>query len=523
MLRSIIFLAMMVVSTMAIMPHEVNDADKLAQVNLNAHGYMEEQAAQGFDVLSEAGVQYSMILRKLEELKADDAASPDGMIVGTTPLSPTCATYNCDFFYYFLTCKQIGIDMDHICASYFVGWLFSCDGYPAQSTIQNAPSVCLGQFAQKALPVLIDAKNKFTNITAVTSYESACQHNCFQNYMKAASTFINECYYEMGESPAPTNALQALYSLNAYYSTSCAVGTVTTLGVPVENTNCFDTLLQLKSNPAPAIPGYIMPFDNYWCNSTTPMIFYCPFGFEQYGCCYSNIVALAEQLVTSNDSLTILPPCVQRYLYVTGCSASLTTSFCTNGTVTNTTIVQGSIQILSKPASGFPDVYNADSVVMFQAQITAAFMANPAVANKQVMLALGPNIEISNYTYYGVNGTALTPDTGIAPDDMSDYTNAQSVTFWFNVVQIYSSQERAAVNNAWLASPNFAAVLAAAMGTTPDNLIVKSENPDPFFYPAQPFDTAHYNAGSSLVFGSSVDRVIAMTMIITTVFAVMLL
>lgn len=516
----LLLLSTLLFQAASIMPHEINDPVKLAQVNMNAQGYMEEQSAQGLDALSEAGTQFSMIMRKLEDFKAKDAASPDGLIVGTTPLSPTCATLNCDFFYYYLTCKQFNVQMDHICASYFVGWLFSCDGYPGQTTIQNAPSVCLGQFAEKALPLLLDAANQFANVTGIASYEESCQHNCFQNYMRSATVFLNDCYYQFEDSPPPTNALQALYALSAYYGTSCAVGTVTTAGVATPNTNCFDTLIQLQSNPSPAIPGYIMPFDNYWCNSTTPMGFYCPFGFEMYGCCYSNIVTLAEQIVKSNHSLVILPPCVQRYLYVTDCTASLTESFCTNGTNTNTTISQGSIRMMTAPIDGFPNVYSADSVLLLQEAITAGLMSNPAVAT-QVMLAIGPNIQISNYTYYSANGTALTPADGIAPDDMSDYTDAKSVAFWYNVVQVYSNEERALANTAWMSTQEFATVLATAYTLNVTDIEVYAENPNPFVYTQEPFDTTHYNnAGSS---STSLDKVMAFAIIMTTALAMIMM
>ena len=51
---------------------------------------------------------------------SDASVDPAG-VPGTVPLTGDCLNLECDYFYYFLTCKQFGIHMDKICASYFVG------------------------------------------------------------------------------------------------------------------------------------------------------------------------------------------------------------------------------------------------------------------------------------------------------------------------------------------------------------------------------------------------------------------
>ena len=66
---------------------------------------------------------FGEVMRNLEELKALDAADSTGLQAGATPLSGECLNMNCDFFFYFLTCKQFNINMDKICASYFVGMI----------------------------------------------------------------------------------------------------------------------------------------------------------------------------------------------------------------------------------------------------------------------------------------------------------------------------------------------------------------------------------------------------------------
>ena len=59
------------------------------------------------------------VLMEMEKARSSPDAS---LAVGANnALSSTCNNYNCDFFFYFLTCKELNINMDKICASYFVG------------------------------------------------------------------------------------------------------------------------------------------------------------------------------------------------------------------------------------------------------------------------------------------------------------------------------------------------------------------------------------------------------------------
>ena len=105
---------------------------------------------------------------------------------------------------------------------YFIlGWVFHCTDYPYYEDISSAPSVCLGQFAEKALPVVTNAASYFSNISAITNYKEACQTNCYQNFVRTGSKFINECYNEIIDSPEPSYNLSSLYTFNAFYGINC--------------------------------------------------------------------------------------------------------------------------------------------------------------------------------------------------------------------------------------------------------------------------------------------------------------
>ena len=59
------------------------------------------------------------VIMQMEQAKNSPDAS---LAVGANnALSSTCNNYNCDLFFYFLTCKELNIHMDKVCASYFVG------------------------------------------------------------------------------------------------------------------------------------------------------------------------------------------------------------------------------------------------------------------------------------------------------------------------------------------------------------------------------------------------------------------
>jgi hypothetical protein len=104
---------------------------------------------------------------------------------------------------------------------FVVGWVFHCTDYPYYETISDAPSVCLGQFAEDALPVVTNAAANFGNISGIHNYTQACEKNCYQNFVRTGSLFINECYADLLAAPAPSYNLSALYAFNAFYGLNC--------------------------------------------------------------------------------------------------------------------------------------------------------------------------------------------------------------------------------------------------------------------------------------------------------------
>ena len=96
--------------------------------------------------------------------------------------------------------------------------MFGCSDYPQPNDISTAPSICLGQFAEKGIPVLANAKQYFGNIQMAQPYSEVCTHNCYQNYARSATIFLNNCYYELVKT---ANPLAALISLDAFFGINC--------------------------------------------------------------------------------------------------------------------------------------------------------------------------------------------------------------------------------------------------------------------------------------------------------------
>ena len=108
--------------------------------------------------------------------------------------------------------------MDKVCASYFVGWLFKCSDYPPAEDISDAPSVCLGQFATSAVPLIQNPTEYFSNVVFAEPYKEVCTQNCYQNYVRTATEFMNTCYTDLETDSSP---LLNLYVLNAFLGQSC--------------------------------------------------------------------------------------------------------------------------------------------------------------------------------------------------------------------------------------------------------------------------------------------------------------
>lgn len=428
---------------------------------------------------------FDHLMRKLTELQQ----SHDSVAVETNTnlgMTNSCNNLNCDFFYYFLTCKEFGVHMDKICAEYFVGWLFQCSDYPAKASISNAPSVCLGQFANQALPVVSDPLPWFSNIVFGEPYKEVCQYNCYENYVRTATQLLNTCYDDVAAS---FPKLLQLYTFNALYGLNCAENAA--------EENCYDKLLNLlevaptpapSSQPTPNNPGF--PLYNYNCTNRADMKPYC-LTFKSQGCCYANQIIIAEQTVTSPNETVTLPACVSRYLNITCPEVSLSNSFCTNGTNSNTSILSGFVQITAS-APVLPNVYNQTSAMYLQGVIAEALQTYNTAVDFQIVTAL--NVELTDYYYSAADGTQLTSDDGIAPEGWTDYLNAASGTFYFNVVQVYLSAADSQLNAQFLASPAFGQVVAGAYGAP-----VATDYSGANYYVAQRFDTAHSGAAGAAV------------------------
>ena len=103
-----------------------------------------------------------------------------------------------------------------------IGWIFHCSDYPYYEDISDAPSVCLTQFVEDGLKVVENAAANFSNISGIHNYSEACERNCYQNYVRTGSRFINECYDEIENAPNRTKKLTQLYAFNAFYGLSCS-------------------------------------------------------------------------------------------------------------------------------------------------------------------------------------------------------------------------------------------------------------------------------------------------------------
>ena len=121
------------IAALAVFPEDIakeeneawQDLEKRVELGVAADGdaFIWENMDRNIDVITQ----------KLDSWKAGDKANPEGItniVHGTNgtsgwPLNGTCLNLNCDYFYYYLTCKAFGVNMDHICASYFVGMSYA--------------------------------------------------------------------------------------------------------------------------------------------------------------------------------------------------------------------------------------------------------------------------------------------------------------------------------------------------------------------------------------------------------------
>jgi hypothetical protein len=235
--------------------------------------------------------------------------------------------------------------------------------------------------------------------------------------------------------------------------------------------------------------------------------------FEPSGCCYANQFIIAQQTPkgSSPENITILPPCVQRYNYMQCPQVSLSDNMCTYGANQNVTVIQGFVELKDKPTAGgklgpgFPDVYDKVSVVNLQGAISTAL----SFAASGVIKLPAINVQITNYSYFNALGNSLTPTSGsgISPDQ-SDYANAESAQFWFNVVLVYSSVEEAEVNNLFIGSSTFKTIIGIAYGLPAAKVDAYSTTGTPYFFQAEPFDTTHTSsAGVGAPFSLAVTGV----------------
>lgn len=305
----LILLISCIVAALAIFPEDIAKGDNQAWLDLEQRVELGVAASGDAMIWSSMEQRIDGITEQLNSWKAGNRASPEGItnigVPGATPLSGMCLNLNCDYFYYFLTCKEFGVNMDHICASYFVGWIFHCSDYPYYETISDAPSVCLGQFATDALPVISNAAANFGNISSIHNYTAACERNCYQNFVRTGSKFINECYADLLAAPVPTYNLSALYVFNAFYGLNCGKFCFVLrrlvcqlFATPITHAllgfllgfyfiaqsvddyklaargNCYDQL-QASLHTSVPYPGFILPTENYYCNDPTLNMIYC--------------------------------------------------------------------------------------------------------------------------------------------------------------------------------------------------------------------------------------------------------
>ena len=265
-------------------------------------------------------------------------------------------------------------------------------------------------------------------------------------------------------------------------------------------------------NPNPS-PYTSYPLSNPFLTPNAPSNpSYLPVVFAQQGCCYANQISIVEQTPTSNTSYVVLPPCVARYLTLQCPVISLSDSFCVNGTNSNTSIVSGYVTSAATPIT-LPDMYVKNSVLNLQGVIAATLAANTG-AGFQVMNAL--NIEISNYEYYNSTGQMISSAVGLPDVNLTDYTDAVSGKFFFNVVQVYGSVSVGASNEAFINSPYFSGGIATGYGL--DSSLVTAAATTNNFYVAERFDTTHSgSSGSPLSLHSSIITigVLGLTMVAT--------
>jgi hypothetical protein len=133
-------------------------------------------------------------------------------------LSPYCSEQLCDVFKYITTCPMFGIGWDGVCADYFVGFLFSCPGYPSKEDIYDAPSICLPEYISLIAALKQGQKPVDVQTIAAGNYSEYCYEACYQNFVTAAAEYNANC--PLGNLSAisfPTNSFRGI-ACGTYYS-----------------------------------------------------------------------------------------------------------------------------------------------------------------------------------------------------------------------------------------------------------------------------------------------------------------
>lgn len=389
---------------------------------------------------------------------------PPGQKVG---LSANCANKICLMMEYIVSCKAIGLGMSKICAQYFFGYAYECSVFPSPDDILDAPSVCIPQF----LGLLGQLTSGAIKQYLFGSFdETACDRTCYQHYQNTSIDFYGDCFLDI----ANNSTLQTIYPL-AYALGFFQEFRNQNCGMNAKGENCYTNIAELLNSTVSAggASGGLS-FDCNFANQSDVyydrvLAFKNNLAFQQlcesFGemqCCAATGITLlsqAQAAAIGGADPTLFPPCLLQYLDLY-CPTVDMTLLCTNGSMTNQSIMTGQLTIPrvenAQQQLPFPNMYNQTDVLGMQIVVTTVLQNYLGFAVQPwLFMATYPfQVEIIGYDYLNASGASLTPQNGSMywPPE-GDYVAATSGIFTYQIVVQNNNDSQAQELFAALSNP----------------------------------------------------------------------
>lgn len=325
------------------------------------------------------------------------------------------------YLLFFLQVFNIG--WDGVCAEYFLGYLYSCPGYPGKDKIYEAPSICLEQYLAIIMALKMGQKPINPNVIAMGSYMEYCYEHCYQKYTDQTQTYNEQCGQYISE-----NFTQMSETLVAFRGIACAETNYT----DQDNVNCYDELTAMQESATPGAPS---PLSDYTCTIFAGNFPAVCMGFQSEGCCWGN-----QAVMLGQSLMKPIPPCLNKEC----ADIAPILDICGRHINYATGSIEAWVYLDFAPPT-LPNMYNNMSVLQFQ-----------AIAARPLQL-LPTKVAVFDFTYY--NGV-----TEITSNNPTAMSTATSGNFSILITVVSSTPDEINAIEATVNSPVYTQTIAAAFG-----------------------------------------------------------